>query len=420
MNYSIKLKLKDKPSKEGLYPIILSIIKDRKVKVISLGIKCKKVDWDDSAAELKRSFTNFAQANRILLQKKQEALKIVYDFELEGIDFTLSQFEERFRGRKDKNVTIKSFLEEKIADLNLAGRAGNARAYKDTMNSFFKFAKNDKLMFRELNVEMLDKYETYLRSKGSKDGGIGVRMRELRALFNDAIKKGIVNEKYYPFKNYKVSKLKGKGLKRALTHAEIRLVEEFDEVKYPQLAHSKKMFMFSYYTRGMNFYDMMKLTWDNIQGNYIVYTRSKTKVNFRIEILPPVKNILDYYRVRRSITNYVFPILLQRELTAVQIENRKAKKLKQFNRDLKKIAEIQGIQSTVTSYVARHSYATILRYLGGSTEAISQSMGHSNVSITTTYLKEFEHGDIDLVNRKLLQEPIPIYYTNINQWPTSA
>jgi len=406
---SIKIKLKDKPTKEGLYPIVLSIIKDRKTKVIALGIKCLKKDWNEANAELKRTHKDYVQQNIVLNQKKDKALKIIYDFELEDVDFTLTQFEEKFRGIKDKNITVRSFWQEKITDLNLAGRTGNARAYKDTMNSFFKFAKNEKLMFREITLEMLDKYETYLRSTGSKDGGIGVRMRELRALFNDAIKKDVVHEKYYPFKAYKVSKLKGKGLKRALTYEEIKLIAELDEEKYPNLAQSKKLFMFSFYTRGMNFYDMMKLTWNNIQGNYIVYTRSKTKVSFKIEILPPVEKILEEYRERRSITNYVFPILLHKDLTPIQIENRKAKKLKEFNNDLKKIAEIQGIQSTVTSYVARHSYATILRFLGGSTEVISQSMGHSNVGITTAYLKDFEHDDIDIINRKLIEEPFPIY-----------
>ncbi|MCW4470350.1 site-specific integrase [Flavobacterium sp. MFBS3-15] len=420
MSASIRIKLKEKPTKEGLYPIVLSIIKDRKAKVIALGIKCLKKDWDEGSSKLKKSDNNYVQRNRILLQRQEEALKIIDEFELEKLDFTLTQFESRFRGAKDVNISMKQFWEEKINDLNLAGRTGNARAYKDTMTSFYKFAKNEKLMFREVNVEMLDKYETYLRSTGSKDGGIGVRMRELRALFNDGIKKGIVDEKYYPFKAYKVSKLKGKGLKRALTHKEIKLIEELDEEQHPELIQSKKLFMFSFYTRGMNFYDMMKLTWDNIQGNYIVYSRSKTKVGFRIEILPPVMKILDEYRDRKSTTNYVFPILLHRDLTPVQIENRKAKKLKQFNSDLKKIAEIQGIYSTVTSYVARHSYATILRYLGVSTEAISQSMGHSNVGITTAYLKEFEQDDIDIINRKLIEESIPIYKTDINQWPTSA
>jgi len=93
----------------------------------------------------------------------------------------------------------------------------------------------------------------------------------------------------------------------------------------------------------------------------------------------------------------------------MQIENRKAKKLKRFNSDLKKIAEVVGINKPLTSYVARHSFATNLKQEGISTDVISQSMGHQNISITSSYLKDFEDDVIDKANEKLLREPIPIY-----------
>jgi site-specific recombinase XerD len=92
----------------------------------------------------------------------------------------------------------------------------------------------------------------------------------------------------------------------------------------------------------------------------------------------------------------------------MQIENRKSKKLKRFNNDLKKIAEIVGIDKPLTSYVARHSFATNLKELGVSTDVISQSMGHQNVSITTAYLKDFDNEVIDDANERLLMETIPI------------
>ncbi|SNB12298.1 conserved hypothetical protein [Flavobacterium psychrophilum] len=406
---SIKILLRDKATKEGLFPIVLKIIKDRKPKVISLGMECLKKDWDEVNSQFKKNHPNYIQRNRVLLKLKEKALKVIDGFNIEEVDFTLTQFEESFRGKKDSNISVRLFWEDKIADLNKAGRTGNARAYLDTMNSFFKFAKNLQLKFRDINVEMLDKYETHLRATGSKDGGIGVRMRELRALYNDAIKRGIVDEKLYPFKTYKVSKLKGSGIKKALTKAEIKKIIDFDELKHPHLAESKKLFLFSYFTSGMNFFDIMKLRWSNIQNGRIIYTRSKTKGNFSVKILEPVRIILDEFKNQNITTDYVFPILLKEGLTPIQIENRKAKKLKQFNSDLKKIAEIQGIESKVTSYVARHSYATNLKESGVSTDMISQSMGHQNVGITTAYLKDFDNNIIDDANEKLLQEPIPIY-----------
>ena len=96
----------------------------------------------------------------------------------------------------------------------------------------------------------------------------------------------------------------------------------------------------------------------------------------------------------------------------MQIENRKAKKLKRFNSDLKKIAEIIGIDKPITSYVARHSFATNLKELGVSTDIISQSMGHQNVSITSAYLKDFDNEIIDDANERLLMETPPIYETS--------
>ena len=404
--------MRDVENKEGMYPIVFRIIKNRKIKLITLGMNCHKIDWDVRASQFKKSMPNYIQKNRILANLKQKAWAIIDGFNIDEVDFTLTQFEEKFRGKESSKITVLEFWEDKIKDLNLAGRTGNARSHHGTKTSFFKFCKNQKILFKEITVEVVDKYETHLRANGCTDGGIGVRMRELRAVFNDAIKKGVTQEKYYPFKIYKVSKLKSSGFKKALTREEVRLIENFDEVKYPNLREAKHLFVFSYYTRGMNFYDIMKLTWSNIIDNKICYSRSKTKGKFIIKILQPVQEILDYYKEVNVKTNYVFPIILNEGLTPIQIENRKAKKLKRFNSDLKKIAQLVGIDKPMSSYTIRHSYGTNLKQLGISVELISQSMGHQNVSITSAYLKDFEDDIIDDANEKLLMEPNSTYKLN--------
>jgi integrase/recombinase XerD len=408
----ISILLRDTQNKNGLYPIVLRIIKNRKVKIITLGMDCEKSNWDEKSSQFHKSMPNHIQKNLLLSKLQQKAWTIIDQFNIDEVDFTLTQFEQKFRGKESSKITVLEFWESKISDLNLAGRTGNARAHYDTKNSFFRFCKNQKILFKEITVELLDKYETHLRSTGSNDGGIGVRMRELRAAFNDAIKKGVVEEKYYPFKTYKVSKLKGKGFKKALSRDEVRLIENLDETIYPHLREAKQLFIFSYYTRGMNYYDIMKLTWDRVEHDKIIYTRSKTKGRFTIKILQPIQEILNFYKELNTDTNFVFPILLHEGMTPIQIENRKAKKLKRFNSDLKKIAEIVGIEKPLTSYVARHSFATNLKQLGVSTDVISQSMGHQNISITSAYLKDFEDDVIDDANQKLLMEPISIYFQN--------
>lgn len=402
---SINITLRNKPNKQNELPVILRIVKERKSKLISLGMRCEKKDWDTKKNEFKKSYPTASQRNRLLLKLEEKALQIIDEFALDNIDFTLNQFETKFRGRKSSKITVSEFWKEKVSDLNRAGRTGNARAYKDVYNSFFKFYKNKNLVFREITPNLLDKYETYLRSHGNTNGGIGVKMREIRALFNDAIKKGVVDQKYYPFKVYKVSKLKGKGIKKSLTRDEMKLMEAIDTDKHPHLIEAKNYMIFSYYMGGMNFVDLMKLKWENIQGDRILYIRSKTKGRFTVKMLAPVKEIITYYKTQKRQTEYVFPILLKDNLTPMQIENRKHKTLSKFNKQLKEISKIQGVKKNVTSYVIRHSFATNLKYAGISTDIIGESMGHHDVSVTKAYLKEFDDETIDDAMSKLLEEP---------------
>ncbi len=402
---SIKIIQRKKMNQRGLFPIIMQVIKDRRRKIISLGMECSTSDWDESNSRLKKSHPNYIQRNRVLLKLQEKALKIIDEFALDGIDFTLNQFEVKFRGRKSSKVTVSEFWIEKISDLNRAGRTGNARAYKDVYTSFFKFHTNKNLVFREITPTLLDKYETYLRSNNNTDGGIGLKMRELRALFNDAIRKGVVDEKYYPFKVYKVSKLKGKGIKKALTRDEMKLMEAFDTDVNPHLTNTKNYMLFSYYMGGLNFVDLMKLKWENVQGDRILYIRSKTKGRFSVKMLEPVKRVIAYYKTQNRPTAYVFPILLKENLTPMQIENRKHKTLSKYNKQLKEIAKIQGVEQNVTSYVIRHSFATNLKFAGISTDLIGESMGHQDVSVTKAYLKEFDDEVIDDAMSKLMEEP---------------
>ncbi|NYJ26617.1 site-specific integrase [Allomuricauda sp. ARW1Y1] len=398
----ISIILKYRKLANGEYPIVLRITKDKCTKIISLGVSCKKEHWDGN--QISKRHPDYTLKNRLLLRAKEKALRIVDEFKLQNIDFTLDEFETSFRGKKSIKTTVSDFWLEKISDLNQAGRTGNARAYKDSYVSFFKFCNRKSLTFREITPSELDKYETYLRATGSHDGGIGVRMRAIRALYNDAIKKGVVAEKYYPFKAYKVSKLKGKGFKTFLTKDEIERIINLDTDEYPHLLDTKNYAVFSYFMGGINFADLMRLKWEDVQNDRVNYIRSKTKGRFSIKILAPAAEILEYYRKLDTGTAFIFPILLKDKMTPLQIENRKAKSLRRYNSQLKEIASILNIKKKVTSYTFRHSFATNLKYSGISADVIGQSMGHSDVSVTQAYLKEFDDSIVDEAMKKLLEE----------------
>ncbi len=334
---------------------------------------------------------------------KNRAYKVITELEIENEYYTLEDFERKFRVQTNPiSQNIFKFGDEIVSDMKMSGRMGNARMYYDTLNSMMRFQRNRHLTFKEINYTYLEKYEIFLRSRGGTDGGISIRMRGIRALFNFAIKRSIINENIYPFKLYKISKFKSKAIKRALTLEEVNRIVVLDLGEYQHLIHFKNYFLFSFYTRGMNFADMLHLRWDNIIDSRIYYTRSKTKGNFQIKVIQPVQEMLDFYKEYPSMTDYLFPFLLKENLTPSQIENRKNKVLKQFNNALKEIGKLANIEKPITTYVARHSFATCLKQKGISTDIISESLGHQNLAITQAYLKDFENSVLDEATEVLL------------------
>ncbi|MBV7270144.1 site-specific integrase [Winogradskyella luteola] len=400
MTTTVKLVLDARALSNGKHRIYLRLIKDRKRKNISLGLQAYKEHFENES--FTKQHPNYQIENEVLLKFKSKALKIIREFQVSQSDFTLDEFEEVFRGNKrNQNLMVLDFFDELIDELKRAGKMGSAKAYHDTKNSLIKYT-NKKFQFKDITPTFLEKYEVFLRETGSKNGGVAFRMRQLRAAFNKARKRNLVPKEPYPFESYKISKLKPESNKIALTLEEFKKFKNVDLSEHPNLLETYHFFMFSVYTRGMNFKDLMLLKWSDIRNNRIYYTRSKTKGRINMEVIPPAQEILDIYKAQNRATNYVFPILLEENLTPTQIANRKHKVLSRYNQNLKEIAKLAGIEKRLSSYVVRHSWATIHKMMGTSVEKISEMMGHSDVSITIAYLKEFSDEDLDEENRKFI------------------
>jgi len=400
---NVKTILRKKKLSNGNYPICLRITKDRKSKYFKTLFDASENEWDSNAGKFNKRNENYIQNNRLLHKFQDRALRVIGELKIEREDFTLEDFEKRYRVDSNPvNSNVFLFWEEIIGEMIEAGRTGNARANRDTYNSLKMFNRSTNLTFKQVTPTYLNKYEVFLRSRGGTDGGIGVRMRAIRALYNFAINRNIIKLDFYPFKAYKLSKLKGKGAKRALSFDEVQRIVKMNIEDYPTLRNTRNYFVFSFYTRGMNFTDMMKLEWNDIKGDRIFYTRSKTKGNFILKVLPPVQEILDYYQKNSKGTKYVFPLLLKENMMPTQIENRKSKTLKKYNKDLKEIARICEIDKNISSYVARHSFANCLKQKGVATDVISESMGHQNLAITQAYLKELDSSVLDEASMLLL------------------
>jgi len=409
---AIKVVLQKVKRANGTYPIRIRVTKNRKSKFFKTIFYALPEEFDETAEQFTRKYANHVQSNRVLLKFKDRALKVYTELEYENEDFSLSDFARAFVSTAKPAQNIDNFFyfwNDLIEDLNAAGRTGDARIHKHSYAALKKFNGSTQLRFEQINIAFLQKYENQLRSQGGTSGGISVRMRSIRTVYNLAISRSdaktkigrMLNENY-PFKKYKISKLKSNPIKKALQYEEMMKIVNMDISKHPHLILSHKLFVFSFYTRGMNFADQMVLKWDQISRNKITYRRAKTKGVFNITILPPVRSILDFYKEHGLSTQYVFPILLKDNMTPIQIENRKHKTRKQYNKDLKEIAFHCEIDTNLTSYVARHTFANSLKQLGVATDVISEALGHETLAITQTYLKDLDSSLIDEASALLL------------------
>src|SRR5690606_6997008 len=155
-------------------------------------------------------------------------------------------------------------------------------AYVQTKNAMLHYHPGV-LWLKDVTPQFLENFEIFMRERGNQEGGMAYKFRQLRALFNDAINKEFVYLKYDPCKIDKISKLKARAHKRALTIEELKAFKNVNLKPHPLLINAHNYFMFSFYTRGMNFKDQMLLRWENIQGNKLIYARSKTRKKFAIE-----------------------------------------------------------------------------------------------------------------------------------------
>ncbi len=381
-------------------PVMLRITHKGARKYFALHFSCYPEEWDKANGKFRSTVAKAKTRNRFLSESLFRAEDIIEKIQVQHQEFSFEEFKTQFIGIESKGVI--QFFEDFIERQRAIGKIGNANVYNDTKNSLLSFCKKKTLQFNEINYTFLKKYEEYLRRRGILNNSISVYMRTLRALINKAIKEKQCPPEAYPFKEYSISQLKNEPSRSALTKEEIQQIVDFEPDPHTKQELTKHIFLFSFYTRGMNFNDVAKLQWSNVRDGRINYVRSKTGKRFSIKISAPVQNILDFYRSFNPDNDYIFPILDKSYKTPEQIKNRVKSGLKRVNAHLKEIAEEVGIDKKLTSYIARHSYAVILKKHGHSIAKISDAMGHESEKVTRHYLESFENDVLDEMDESLL------------------
>ena len=168
-----------------------------------------------------------------------------------------------------------------------------------------------------------------------------------------------------------------------------------------QLAHD--VFSFSYYCGGISFVDVANLTSNNIIDGRLIYERQKTHGSINLVMLNEAKAIIQRYAIYQKQAGYLFPILNDKKhITPMQKHNRVRKLCRQINAELHKLAGELGIKEDVTTYVARHSFATVLKKSGVNIGIISQALGHQDIKTTQIYLSKFDDEQVDSAMQNLL------------------
>ena len=405
--------------KNGMYPINLRFTKYKTVKTIYTKIDCSEAEyslWDHNNEKFDSKKPELKSKNLALSSFKNSLINHYYQklSPIEQESITIDEYIEIINPTKPKAASISSdvfqIIDYKVKSiLDSGGSIRTANQYNDlkrTIQNFLKTIKKTKIDIKLIDEDWLFNFQTF-QSASCNNNSISARMRPLKTIWNLAIAKNVVSDAYYPFSRtrhdgkYVIPK-SGKGSHRAISVDEFNRFENSTHPPHSKIDFAKDMFVFSYYTGGMNLIDVSFLSLENIVNDRIVYTRRKTGHNFKILILEPAKKIIEKYENQRT-SQYLFPILRSDTMNELQIFNRQTKVLKEINKNIKKIAEECKIKTHLTTYVARHSMASNLYKLGLELETIRQILNHDNIETTKIYIENINHTHIDESLELLLQ-----------------
>lgn len=384
---------KYKPLRNGELPLKIRVTKDRKVRYVSLGVSTKPEHWDFKKNQPKADCPNREYIEKLIANRISEIKAEIVELKAEERDFTATSLLQKI-DTKSSSLSIAEIFLEHLKFLQGCKRTGYMLSIRQTYNSLLKFNGTLDIPFSEIDVNWLRRYEGWLRQSNKSENTIGIRFRNLRMIYNKAIEKGAVKKELYPFDSYKVSKLHKETIKRAIVKDDIKRVLNYNvngRDFYTSLAIA--LFSFSYYMGGINFVDMAYLQGSNIIDGRLVYYRKKTSKLINLPMNPEAMEIISRYNT--GLTGYIFPILSFAHNTEQMKLNRLHKVITKVNKALKLIGQELGLPIKLTTYVARHSFATVLKRAGVSTSIISESLGHSSEKITQIYLDSFENSQID-------------------------
>lgn len=293
------------------------------------------------------------------------------------------------------------YMDFQVARKREAGKDSTADLYRVVRNWLYRFWKGASLQWTDITAAMVDDFGSSLRAEGLAVNTVNSYLSSFRALCHTALREGLPGPASDPFAGLHLKR--EETAKRALKIAEVNKVMQADYPAEPSLREALDLFIFSYLACGIPFVDLAYLTKKNIVGGEIVYYRHKTGALIRVGITPAMRLLLRKYGQKGS--PYLFPVL---SAGKDGYEAYKAA-LRKYNSLLVIIGERLHLSVKLTSYVARHSWATEALRQNIPVAVISQAMGHTSEKTTRIYLAQLDQSVLNKANAKITKKAADMF-----------
>lgn len=398
---TIKLRFRPSSVPEAEGTLYYQVIHKRKVKWISTEHHIYTNEWDENMETIVVAARSERKGALALMQCKIDwALKrwqtILDRLERSYKDYTVEELCETF-SKEQTYKTVFVFLQEQVTKKEQMKRQGTARTYENAYRRFKAFREDVDLTFDELTPDMIECYEAWLIDKRLKQNSIRCYLRTLNTLLCKAVEEGMLNNTNL-FSHVRLSYVK--TTKRAISEKELKVIANLELPENSTMALARDIFMFSFYMRGMPFVDIAYLRKTDLKNGMCTYCRKKTNQCLMVEWEKAQQKILDRYAHQMENRSYLLPIIKEEDGTEYKQYQRMQINI---NRALKKIGEMAELKMPLTTYVARHTWASVARDMNILIAVISEGMGHNSIKTTQVYLNSIDISRINEANKRIIK-----------------
>ena len=374
----------------GVAPLYLRIIKDRKAKFISIGVKVDPKYWNEKEMTVKKGYTNYQELNVFITNKRAEAEKTALNIETKHKSVSSKNIKEEIMGKKPTNFFAYAY--PRLKQLKNSLSVSSYLTYEGYLNKLEKFIGSKELNFDDINIPFIKEYETYLyNEKKNKPGTVEFSFRCIKIFFNLAIKEGLVDSRIYPFQNYQFKV--PKPVKYYLNKDQFEAMLNYKKRPFYDSEVYYDMFVFACYGGGLRFLDVLGLKWENFieSEKRVVKVIHKTKRKHQFKLPSKAVEIIKKYdKPDKKNTDYIFPLLrndFNYNSSPEVLFHEKTFLNKRANITIHRMAKDLELPFPLSFHASRHTFATRALTKGMRIEHVSKILDHTEIRTTQVYAK---------------------------------